>query len=120
MVKGFTFTGNTIISALELEAVVAGYIGKSIDLEELQKAVAKLTKAYHDQGLTLAKVYVPPQEVKGGVVEIAVAEGGLGKIVVEGNTNYDADFIRDHITTALREGGRVVDTKALERALLIL
>src|SRR5207244_7463043 len=37
---------------------------------------------------SLAQAYLPPQEIRGGGVEIAILEGKIGKISLSGNTRY--------------------------------
>lgn len=118
VVKSFKFTGNTSIPEAELAAVVAPYVGQSSDLKRLQEAAEKVTEAYRRRGLTLARAYLPAQAVQEGVVEIAVLEGKLGEITVEGNRNYSADFIRRFLLKAQR--GETLTTENLERGLLVL
>ena len=117
-VAKFNFTGNTVISTGELEAMVAAHVGKEYDLAELRRVADSVTEAYRARGYTVAKAYVPAQEVKGGVIEITVLEGKLGQITVIGNENYTADFIATRLQQAAPDG--VLNQSSLERALLLL
>lgn len=60
------------------------------DLEEISN---ELTRYYRQQGLFLAQVKIPEQEVKDGVVTFAVQEGVLGKVVVEDNKGYGSKVL---------------------------
>ena len=63
-------------------------IGKTLTLRELTEVAGQVAEYYAAQGYILAQAYLPPQEIRGGVVEIAILEGKIGKISVSGNTRY--------------------------------
>ena len=79
-VAGFKISGMTVFTESQLQAVLSGFQGKELTLGELKQVSAKLTSFYQDKGYFLAYAYLPPQEIKGGVVQIAVLEGKLGKV----------------------------------------
>ena len=87
-VTQFKFSGNTVFSTDELEPIVAPVIGKTLTLRELTEVAGQVAEYYAAQGYILAQAYLPPQEIRGGVVEIAILEGKIGKISVSGNTRY--------------------------------
>jgi len=89
-----------------------------MDLADLQHIAASVTEAYRQQGYTLASAYVPQQEIKEGVVEIAVLEGRVGSLTITGNKYYSTDFIKRGFTRVLDE--RVIKNSSLERSLLLL
>ena len=68
MVKGFLFTGNTVVSKEALESVTTPYIGQTLSLPVLESAAQAVTDYYRKKGYTLALAYVPQQDVKFGVV----------------------------------------------------
>jgi len=88
LVKIIRLTGNIAIGTQELEPIVQLYVGKELDLSELEKLAQIITEEYQRRGYTFARAYVPEQEVNNGVVEIAVLEGRVGQIDVTGNKNY--------------------------------
>lgn len=55
------------------------------DLEEI---AAEITGFYRRQGLFLAQVQIPAQDVVDGVVSLSVQEGRLGKVVAHDNERY--------------------------------
>ena len=61
---------------------------------------SRATCYYRKKGCTLALAYVPQQEVKFGVVELAVLEGRIGDITVSGNKYYSSSFIKGHFAQA--------------------
>lgn len=118
LVKGFSFHGNTVVTSEDLESLTQPYVGQSLDLASLEQVAEQVTDYYHRKGYTLASAYIPQQDIKFGVVTIAVLEGRLGEISVSGNRHYSTDFIRGSFADAMEEG--VIRNVALERALLLL
>jgi hemolysin activation/secretion protein len=118
IVKGFLFKGNTVVSKEQLEAITAPYIGQALELPLLESAAQAITNYYRKKGYTLALAYVPQQDVKFGVVELAVLEGRIGDITVSGNKYYSSSFIKGHFAQAMEDN--VVRNESLERGLLLL
>jgi hemolysin activation/secretion protein len=109
------FSGNTVIRTKELEEVVASAIGKVLTLRELNEVAGQVSEYYVGKGYILAQAYLPPQEIRGGVVEIAVLEGKVGKIGVTGNTRYKSSTILRALEPVRKRA--VVHEATLETAL---
>jgi hemolysin activation/secretion protein len=118
IVKGFLFNGNTVIGTEQLESITEPYIGQALALPLLESAAQAVTDYYRKKGYTLASAYVPQQDVKFGVVELAVLEGRIGDITVSGNKYYSSSFIKGHFAQAMEEN--VARNNSLERGLLLL
>ena len=118
IVKGFVFNGNTVIGKEQLESITEPYIGQALELPLLESAAQAVTDFYRKKGYTLAIAYVPQQDIKFGIVELAVLEGRIGDITVSGNKHYSSSFIRGHFAQAMEEN--VARNNSLERGLLLL
>ena len=118
IVKGFLFKGNTVIAKEQLESITEPYIGQALELPLLESAAQAVTDYYRKKGYTLASAYVPQQDVKFGVVELAVLEGRIGDVTVSGNKYYSSSFIKGHFAQAMEEN--VARNESLERGLLLL
>jgi hemolysin activation/secretion protein len=118
IVKGFLFNGNTVIGKEQLESITEPYIGQPLELLLLESAAQAVTDYYRKKGYTLASAYVPQQDIKFGVVELAVLEGRIGDITVSGNKHYSSSFIKGHFAQAMEEN--VARNDSLERGLLLL
>ena len=114
-VKKFRVSGNTVISTQKLEALIRSAEGKDLTLEELRAVAGRITEYYAAQGYLLARAYLPPQDVREGVLEIAVLEGYVGDIEVTGNVQYDAGLIKQALTRV--ENAKVVNEALLETAI---
>lgn len=117
-VERFKFTGYTVMSSGALQSIVRPYEGRELSIREIKDVANLVTRAYRDEGYMLAWAYIPPQEVKDGVVEIAIVEGRVDKVVVGGNKYYRSDFISRHLGPL--EGQPVLSVDSLERSLLLL
>ncbi|MDF3031365.1 MAG: surface antigen variable number repeat family protein, partial [Moraxellaceae bacterium] len=117
VVQRLSVTGATIIPTATLEALVADAVGQRLGFAELHALAARLTRHYQAQGYLLARAYLPPQEIRDGVVEIAVLEGRLENVRSE-----DSARLPESLRTRLSAGlatGRPVQRADLERAVLL-
>jgi len=120
-VERLAIVGNKSIPEADLLDVArapAGVVGKEMTLAELKKTAGLITKHYRDQGFGLAWAYIPVQDVKNGVVEIAVVEGRVDKILVTGNNYYSAEFLIDHVERLQKQSTLSLDS--LESGLFVL
>jgi len=76
----FLFEGNRIITTRELSAVVAPWIGVSLDMPGLNRILEDIRSAYRQRGYVLATPFLPEQQVDGGVVRIGILEGKVGRV----------------------------------------
>jgi outer membrane lipase/esterase len=112
------FIGNQAISSADLDEMARPYLGGPLTLATLERLAGAVTEAYRAQGYSLARAFVPDQEVRGGVVEILVVEGRVGRLQVEGNRHYSEAFIRRYFAPVLED--QAFKMASLERALLLL
>ena len=111
----FKFSGNTVIKTKELEKIVAPSIGKTLTLRELAEVAGLVSEHYAAQGFILAQAYLPPQEIRGGVIAIAILEGKVGKIDVLGNQRYEYATILRAMEPVRQRG--IINEATLETAL---
>ena len=81
-VTAFKISGNTIYPEDVLAATVREFVGKEQNIDGLNDAATKVRAYYRERGYFLVQAYLPQQEIKGGVVEIAVIEARIGKVAV--------------------------------------
>ena len=119
LVKGFRISGARAFPEAELQGLLADSVEKELSLAELQELAQRITRYYREHGYLLARAYIPAQDIVGGIVEIVVLEGRLGKLNVQNNSLLDG---RHRAPGARRRAGRPRRSKgrALERRLLLL
>lgn len=120
-VTAFKISGNTIYGEGELLATVQEFVGKEQNIDGLNDAATKVRAYYRERGYFLAQAYLPQQEIKGGVVEIAVIEARIGKVELnfKEGTRYSESLIRGIIEHHLQQGD-IITENGLETPLLLL
>ena len=96
---GIKITGTTLFKLEDFRPIYESYLQKKVTMADLQVIAEQVRSKYHKKGYLTTNVYFPEQEIEGGMVEIAVLEGKLGEVSVEGNKWFSADFIREYIHT---------------------
>lgn len=99
----FQVTGNTILPAESVEALVAPFVGKGKVYGDVQKALEALEGEYRRLGYGTVNVYVPEQELTSGVVRLVVSEGVVGKVTITGNKFFNEENVRASLPN-LKEG----------------
>lgn len=120
LVKSFRIQGATLIPAAELADQLKDFIGQELTLSQLQRVAPTLIAYYAQRGF-LARVILPPQEVKDGIVNISVIEGRRGGLRIDRQEGSRADAARVQGFVEPRLGaGEAMNLAALEEALNIL
>lgn len=118
VVSRFQFSGNTLLTSAELEAIVAGWVNRPISLDEIYTAADAATRAYHERGHTLAVVDVPAQSTTDAVVRLEVAEGRVASVDLSGNRTYKLKQLQDYLGQT--GNGAIYQRQALETGLMRL
>ncbi|EQM67064.1 ShlB/FhaC/HecB family hemolysin secretion/activation protein [Pseudomonas tohonis] len=117
-IKALRITGAREFSEAHLLALLADSTDRELSLAQLQGLAERITAHYREQGYLLARAYLPAQDIKDGLLTIAVLEGRLGKVRLDNRS-----LLND--ATAQRQlddlpPGDAVQAAALERSLLLL
>jgi hemolysin activation/secretion protein len=99
----FDISGNTLLPAAEVDRLVSPYTGKNKDFADIQRALEVLEQAYRERGYGVVQVILPEQDITRGVVRFRVVQPRVGRVTVEGNTQFNAQNIRSSLPT-VREG----------------
>jgi len=90
---------------------------RGLSFADLEEIANKLTLYFRSHGMFLARVVLPAQEVKNGVVTYKVIEGRLGQLEVVGKTGYRESVLKAPLKHML---GGVVTSQDTEDSLYIL
>lgn len=118
-VKGFRFSGNTLLTAEQLTPIVAPWLHRPLGFAELQQAADAVARAYREAGW-IVRAYLPRQDITNGLVTIQIVESVFGSIHIEGGptTRLKSDVIL--ATFAVQQKlGEPLNAEALDRALLL-
>lgn len=119
LVKEFRFTGAVLVTEAELQARVAHYRGQTVTLGILQLITQELTGYYLSKGY-LARVIVPEQDIRDGIVEMKIIEGVRGSVVLDNRgRRVDGSRIVEFVDQRLAKAEPFSMTR-LEEAIAIL
>ncbi|WP_444920790.1 ShlB/FhaC/HecB family hemolysin secretion/activation protein [Microbulbifer sp. CnH-101-G] len=90
---------------------------RGLSYADLEEIAAELTNFYRRQGLFLAQVQIPAQDVEDGVVTFTIQEGLLGQVVAEDNKRYALEQLTEPFET---QRGELVNHENIEEGLYLL
>ena len=120
-VKSFVLEGIGILPVGTVQEVLKSWLGRPVSFDDLQKACDAIVELYRKSGYTVQAI-LPPQKIANGVVKILVTEAKLSSVFVDtpnGETRFNKETAAEYITHA-NPVGQPLNTKAIERALIIL
>jgi hemolysin activation/secretion protein len=118
VVNSLRVTGARAYTEAELLALTGFTPGSELSLTELRAMAARIADFYHRNGYFIAQAYLPAQDIKDGVVTIAVIDGRYGQITLRNQTNVSGD-LANGLLRGLNSGD-IVASGELESHLLLL
>jgi hemolysin activation/secretion protein len=118
VVRRLAITGAQAYSEADLLATTGFAPGTKLTLSELRVMATKIANHYQRNGYFVAQAYLPAQEIKDGVVTIAVIEGHYGHVTLNNQTNLSTD-LANNLLGGLNSGD-LVTAAPLENRLLLL
>lgn len=76
--------GVTLLSSETQDRLLLGYTGRCLGVAEFDEILQDVTMAYVDRGFVLARAYLPEQDLSDGSLDVAILEGSLAAIHVNG------------------------------------
>ncbi|WP_170233197.1 ShlB/FhaC/HecB family hemolysin secretion/activation protein [Sporomusa termitida] len=118
-VSGFRITGQSIYSEDALQELLKDAVGKELTLGELQDIAGRTVAHYfRNQGFVVATAYIPVQEIRDGIVEIAVMPGKYSGIDIRNHSRLSNAAAAKFLSGI--KAGDYVKRDELERVLLLL
>ena len=93
-------------------------LARKIVLQDLRDAAQKLEDRYRAEGFFLTRVFVPPQQVQGGVLQVQVLEGYIGDVFVDSPNSASTRLIEKLMAPVPKE--RPAKFNSLERRMLLI
>lgn len=82
-------SGNSVLSYREISGVVNKYKDKCLGKEAINQLMQQLTSKYIDNGYVTSRVYIPPQDLSSGNLELIVVEGYVESVSINNNSEED-------------------------------
>ncbi len=108
-VSSIVVDNNRIIPANVLNDMTTPYLNRRISYVDLEVLRNRLTQWLIDNGYISSGVIIPDQDVNNGIVHLAVVEGKLTAIKVEGNKHFSKNYFIDRITRRTEPPFRISD-----------
>jgi len=122
LVRGFEVHGDTRLGDEAIHSVLAPWVDRELGQLGFQEAAAALMAAYRAAGLFAARVYVPPQAIVDGVVQLYIYEGYLeddGIAFVNSGKRVRDESVQS-ILEANLTAGELLTAREFERAILLV
>jgi hemolysin activation/secretion protein len=117
LVERFRISGATAFTQDELLRIL-GEPRQSLTLAQVQAIVDRLTTHYREHGYIVARAFIPAQDVRGGVVDVAVLEGRYGRIDISNASEISEARLRSMLGDVTEFA--LVHGPTLERAVLLI
>ena len=113
-IRDFFVQGNTILLPDRVDAIVAPFIGRERQFNDIEKARAALEQAYREAGYPTVAVTVPEQTVEYGVITLTVYEARLKSIKITDNWFFSSEYVRNKLP-AVRLGALLHEPTVLKQ-----
>lgn len=116
-VKNLRITGAQAFTEAALLEASGFQPQAAMSLADLRGLAERVSDYYHARGYFVARAYLPAQDIRDGVVTLAVLEGRYGEVTIR-----NASRLNDAVAMNLMEPvpGDAVTTAPVERSLLLL
>lgn len=116
-VKKITLQGHSVFASDALLLQFGDYQEQEYDLAGLRYIADSISQYYHEHGYPFVRTVLPVQDLASGELHIEVIEGRYGRVAASGESEL-ASAAQPYLHR-LRQG-QVIDSKSLERSMLIL
>ena len=117
-VNQLKLTGALLYPQEDLLALTNFQPGNELSLTDLRLMTRKIADYYHSKGYFVAQASLPAQDIKDGVVTIAIVVGNYGQVKINNQTNL-SDGLANNLMSGV-ESGDQIESDPLETRLLLL
>jgi hemolysin activation/secretion protein len=111
LLKQVVFDQSNFVTQMELNAIATRFVGKQIDNSGLQLLVKLVNDLFAERRIITALAYLPKQDLRTGVLHIAIIEGHVGKVEIKGNDRLRSSWVE---TSVPLTPGAVVNVPKVE------
>lgn len=117
-VKAIHVTGSSVYPANTLEAIVADLVGREVNIAELEAGIERITAFYRANFFVVARAYLPPQKIDGGVIVVNILEGRIEELRINNQSRVADSIINDYLSYLKNDNA--LHSKPIDRSLLLL
>ncbi|HBG49418.1 MAG TPA: hypothetical protein DDW90_07955 [Cyanobacteria bacterium UBA9971] len=114
-INKININSSSILSEEELSNIKTVYVNKTLSIDDINTMLIEINNLYKKKNFITAKAVLPAQTIKGGILNIELIEGKIGKVVVEGNKFTRKPYI---IGKFSQKQGDVFNIKKLEQDII--
>lgn len=118
VLRGIRLDGNTRLDQPSIDGIVGPYLNTPVTLTNLEEIRRQLTSLYIEKGYINSGVVIPDQNVTDGTVLMRAVEGRVTDVNVTGADNFNPDYFRSRLSSALQTPFNVRDVETEQQILL--
>ncbi|ENU18835.1 hypothetical protein F994_02736 [Acinetobacter bohemicus ANC 3994] len=117
-IEKIRIAGNQSIATADLRALVHDAEGNLQTLADLQQLTKRITAYYQYKGYPYSRAYLPAQNLKEGVLTIAIIEAKYDRIHVNNQADLSPELVQAILLPL--QSGQVIDSATLQQQLKLL
>lgn len=118
IVNEIQIEGETLFEESQLRAQTGFKSGHELTLKNLRQMTDRIADFYHQNGYFAAQVYLPLQNIQGGVVKMIVLEGRYGQVILQNESQVSTDSL-SYFLADLHSGSAILAAPLESRLLLM-
>lgn len=91
-IREIVLHNNTLLSLREVKQIIDRYTHQELGMQALIKLTKELTNLYMKHGYITSRVYLTPQDISDGIVDLYALEGSVEKVVTDNAKTNGAFF----------------------------
>ena len=97
VLRDVLITPSKVLTAEELDAIKAPYIGREADVKTLYALVNEINALYKKKGYITCRAFLLDQQIVDGKVTVTLIEGTVGNVKVENNRYTKEAYIKNRL-----------------------
>jgi len=109
--------GATVFDPVEFGPLYEDFLARAVSSDDVEEILSRITEMYRDNGYFLSRAIATPQDVGGGVLQVAVIEGFVESVGLAGDGS-DSALIKAYTEQILAQ--RPLTLARFERTLILI
>ncbi|WP_419786339.1 ShlB/FhaC/HecB family hemolysin secretion/activation protein [Pseudodesulfovibrio sp.] len=91
-IREIVLTGVTLLPEKVRKSLTAPYLNKCLYVEDIEKLLGEILKAYIDRGYIAVRPYVQAQDLNSGRLEILIVEGKVERLILKDGNKHSVNL----------------------------